>query len=63
MDPILITKVEKGSANAPVLIIDRQGSIGSAMYERIKQELLVVLISSVQPETKENLIYIPYKLA
>jgi len=57
----LLTTVEKESSETPVLLIDRKGSIGLALYERIKKELLTVFVSGVQPQESENLIFIPYK--
>src|SRR5579859_6190319 len=61
MDPILVTTVEKETSNTPVLIIDKKGNVGSAIYEKIKKELLTVFVSSKKLEGSENLIHIHYK--
>src|SRR5579871_1349997 len=61
MDPILVTSVVRDTTNAPVLIIDRRGNIGFSVYERIKSELSTVFVSSKQPPSTQQIIYIPYK--
>lgn len=45
----------------PVLIIDREGTVGCALYEKIKSELLVVLAGGVAPKSSHNIIFLPYK--
>src|SRR5690348_9097825 len=61
MDPILVTTVERGTADAPLLLIDHKGVIGTAIYETISKEITTVFVSSKQPTASATLIHIPYK--
>lgn len=45
----------------PVLIVDQQDIIGNALYEKLKTQSLVVLVSGTSSATDENLIFISYK--
>lgn len=44
----------------PVLIVDRQGFIGKALAEKLKEDSLVVLVTSLKLDFSENIIHIPY---
>ena len=50
---------EKKDEN-PILIIDRNGIIGSALIERLKEESLIVFVSQKQPLVLENVVFIPF---
>jgi len=60
--PVLIThEKRKPFESEPVLIVDKKGIVGGALYEKIKRDLLVVLVSSEEPLSSTNLIFLPYK--
>ncbi len=48
------------STTLPVLIIDREGSIGLGLFEHLKQFLQVVLISTHEPRDGNNLLFIQF---
>jgi hypothetical protein len=56
--PRLITTEENKSL--PVLIIDKNGIVGSALAQVLKEQFLIVLVSGRQ-EFHKNIIHIPYK--
>jgi hypothetical protein len=55
--PALVTKELK--SELPILIVDKVGILGEALAETVKQESLVILVSSKRIEDP-NVIYIPY---
>jgi hypothetical protein len=44
--------------NSPILIIDKEGIIGSKLAEKIKNELTVVFVSSFKPDLTDNIIHV-----
>ena len=50
---------EKKDEN-PILIVDRNGTIGNALIERLKEESLIVFVSQKQPLVLENVVHIPF---
>ncbi|OGH05813.1 MAG: hypothetical protein A2W22_00745 [Candidatus Levybacteria bacterium RBG_16_35_11] len=57
MEPAQITQENL----SPILIIDKEGIIGEALLEKLKQEALVIFISQKNPQEEENIIFIPFK--
>ncbi len=60
-NPTFISEQVTTITAAPILIVDRAGDIGIGLYEKIKKELPTVLVSSEEPATSMNLVYIPFK--
>lgn len=56
-----ITDERNQPTSHPVLIVDKQGSIGAAISEMVKDELLVLLVGGRSPGQAHNIIYLPYK--
>jgi len=47
-------------SHKPILIVDREGSIGLALYARLKDHVKVVLVNGREPEIKENVYFISF---
>src|SRR6266568_1024103 len=58
--PARQTPEDVSSSSHPILVIDRQDILGEDLYEKLKQDHMVVLIGSTQPQATKNLVYIPY---
>jgi hypothetical protein len=56
--PLLVTTEE--SAKLPVLIIDKKGAIGKALAKKLREDVLVVLVTTGDVESHENVIHLPY---
>src|SRR5690348_8865155 len=56
--PVLVTS--EINQQLPILIIDKKGQIGAALAEKLKNQFLIVLISSISPKETENILYIHY---
>jgi hypothetical protein len=54
----LITTEKK--QNYPILIIDKHGLIGEALVEKLKEDSLIVLVTSLKLNFSNNVIHIPY---
>jgi len=54
----LITTEKK--QNYPILIIDKHGLIGEALVEKLKEDSLIVLVTSLKLNFSDNVIHIPY---
>ena len=50
---------EKKDEN-PVLIVDRAGTIGTALINQLKNESLIVFVSEKVPKSLENVIHVPF---
>ena len=46
---------------SPILIVDKEGIIGNALINKVKEEALVIFISENKPKEEENIIFIPFK--
>ncbi|HEX8965003.1 MAG TPA: hypothetical protein VF820_01055, partial [Patescibacteria group bacterium] len=44
----------------PILIIDKEGSIGIALYGKLRNHLQVVLAGGREPSEAKNLLFLPY---
>jgi len=58
MKPLYIT-LEK--SEMPILIIDREGSIGIGLYSKFKDLSQVVLVGGKKPDVNTNLLFLSYK--
>ena len=47
--------------HAPVLIIDREGSIGIGLYSRLKDHVQIVLVGGREPHVNHNLLFLPLR--
>jgi Protein of unknown function (DUF4012) len=47
------------NSNLPILIIDREGSIGIGLYARLKDHLQIVLVGGREPQVSHNLVFLP----
>lgn len=57
-NPALITT--KKNQNYPILIIDKHGLIGSALADELKEDSLIVFVTSLKLDFSGNIIHIPY---
>src|SRR5690349_5769215 len=55
--PLLIT-LEK--TNTPILIIDKEGSVGLGLYTKLQEHYQVVLVGGREPQDNKNLIYLRF---
>ncbi len=44
----------------PILIVDKKGELGRALADKLKNESLIVFVSSVYENPDENIIHIPF---
>ena len=44
----------------PILIVDRQGTIGELLAKQLKNESLIVLVSKKTPEEINNVVHVPF---
>ncbi len=44
----------------PILIIDKEGSIGIALYAKLKDHLQTVLVGGKEPTEAKNLLFLPF---
>jgi hypothetical protein len=56
--PNFVTNEE--SSKLPVLIIDKKGTVGNALAQKLREQVLVVLISTGEVEAHKNVIHLPY---
>jgi hypothetical protein len=56
--PLLITSEE--IVKLPILIVDRDGFIGSALAKILRDQFLVVVVTASKLEKHENIIHVPY---
>ena len=56
--PLLITSEE--IVKLPILIVDKQGFIGSALAKMLREQFLVVIVTAGKPEKHDNVIHVPY---
>jgi len=56
--PALITRTK--DQNYPILVIDKHGLIGSALADELKEDSLVVFVTSLKLDFSGNIIHIPY---
>lgn len=52
--------VSTDSHNLPVLIVDKEGSIGLALAERLREYLQVVLVGSREPLNAHNILFLRF---
>lgn len=45
--------------NLPILIIDREGSVGLGLYSKLNDQLRIVLVGGREPQTTHNLLFLP----
>src|SRR5579859_7318137 len=57
--PILITSEE--IVKLPILIVDKKGFIGNALAGILRDQFLVVIVTSAEVQHHDNVIQIPYK--
>ena len=57
--PLLITTEE--IVKLPILIVDKKGFIGNALAKILRDQFLVVIVSSAEIERHDNVIHIPYR--
>src|SRR5438128_1340069 len=46
------------NSNLPVLIIDREGSIGLGLYAKLKEYIQIVLVGGREPDSSQNLLFL-----
>lgn len=51
------------STTLPVLIIDREGSVGLALYSALREHTQVVLVGGREPVHSDNLLFLAFKQA
>jgi Protein of unknown function (DUF4012) len=56
--PVLITSEE--ITTLPILIVDKKGTIGSALTKILREQFLVVIVTAQDVEKHEKVIHIPY---
>ncbi len=47
--------------NLPILIIDREGSVGLGLYSKLKEHLQIVLVGGREPQTTHNILFLPLR--
>ncbi len=57
-DSLLVTTEE--TAFLPVLIVDREGSIGLGLCEKLRHQTQVVFVSNRVPEESKNVLHLPF---
>ena len=61
--PALILEEDPGVKDKPILIVDKNGVLGSSLAVSLSKDLLVVLVSAKNPslDNSSNIIYVPYR--
>jgi hypothetical protein len=54
----LVTSEKK--SNLPILVVDKEGKIGEALVNELKNESLVVYVSNKPPKEQGNIVHIPF---
>jgi len=49
------------NSSYPILIIDKNGIVGSSLADKLKEQFLVVLVSGKELDIHKNIIHIPYR--
>lgn len=57
--PVMITSEE--ISKLPILIVDKKGTMGSALTKILRDQFLVVVVTSYELEKHDNVIHIPYR--
>lgn len=56
--PTLVTS--EHTKKTPLLIIDKKGSLGVTLAEKLQEQFLVVLVSGQVPQLQNNVVHIPF---
>lgn len=56
--PLLVTSEE--THKLPILILDKKGTVGKALAKKLREQELVVLVTTGTVESHENVIHLPY---
>jgi len=54
-----LTTIEK-KQNYPILLIDKHGLIGEELAEKLREDSLIIFVTSLKMEISDNVIHIPY---
>jgi uncharacterized protein DUF4012 len=57
--PVLIASEE--ISKSPILIVDKKGTMGSALVKILRDQFLVVVVTASEVEKHANVIHIPYR--
>lgn len=52
--------VSETTEKLPILIVDKNGILGEALFERLKKQFLIVLVTAKEIKPQENLVHIGY---